>query len=439
MASSEQSSSGGTGYGSRTFAHHSDGHEGFQAVPEGDFWKNWHSICEQRWNSLTPLQRGSFESLISIEKEIEELTGVEETIRQDLRMEYGEADPVEMRRMYRDRCKATKSRDDWDKLMRLCHLHTLNKEKNSLLWVLAQGFPLSAERIQSAPISRLQDVQSSSARIPPLWAVIIGIDSYPRARLHGAVKDAKNMQQYLVESLHVPDSNIVMLLNQHATRENIIKTLYDHLHDNGRIEHGDAIFIHFSGHGASYPARSPSSESVEAIAPVDRGTSKRGKHAVTDISDRELNLFLGDLRERKGPNITLTLDCCFANGVTRGGHSVRRTDPLGDDYRPMLRAAEQNPRKRWRTGSTADGVYSPNAFSHVLLAACHDYEQAVDTDEGGAFTVALLRQLRSVHLNDTTYPELLQGIILPSARQTPVASGRYKDNFIFRIGHGRIR
>ena len=50
---------------------------------------------------------------------------------------------------------------------------------------------------------------------------------------------------------------------------------------------------------------------VEAICPVGRGDS------IPDISERELNSILSELRAAKGSNNTITLDCFHAGGIVR--------------------------------------------------------------------------------------------------------------------------
>ncbi|KZT05710.1 uncharacterized protein LAESUDRAFT_637228, partial [Laetiporus sulphureus 93-53] len=150
------------------------------------------------------------------------------------------------------------------------------------------------------------------------WAVLIGIDDYEHAsRLNGAVKDALDVRDYLLGSLHVPQEHIRTLTNGDATRKRILDTLYTFLRDNDNIERGDAVLVYFAGHGTTYPSPSTEcpSETVEAILPRDRGSSRfpTGKRT-PDISDREIQLFMGELRDAKSENITVILDCCFSAG-----------------------------------------------------------------------------------------------------------------------------
>ncbi|PBK94616.1 hypothetical protein ARMGADRAFT_59608 [Armillaria gallica] len=126
------------------------------------------------------------------------------------------------------------------------------------------------------------------------WAVIIGIDAYPRYPLYGCVSDAELMEKYLVEDLSVPQDRIQCLLgpmgqktadsSTSPTRANIIRTLYS-LIDNPDIMRGDNIVIYFAGNGTLYDADAQeyyrdkvppevsiaSMRSIKALCPMDHG------------------------------------------------------------------------------------------------------------------------------------------------------------------------
>ncbi|KAI0312198.1 hypothetical protein OF83DRAFT_1018724, partial [Amylostereum chailletii] len=156
-----------------------------------------------------------------------------------------------------------------------------------------------------------------------LWAVVVGVNQYPEPtiNLEGCVPDACLIHEYLVSDLFVPVSHIKLLTsNDHQgvstdgqpTRANILNALYSHLRDNDNVQYGDKILFYFSGRGSSYdPSEyfianvADKMGPVEALCPADRG-------AHLDISDRELNVILAEIRDVKGPNITVILDCCFS-------------------------------------------------------------------------------------------------------------------------------
>ncbi|KAG7441775.1 uncharacterized protein BT62DRAFT_955402, partial [Guyanagaster necrorhizus] len=165
------------------------------------------------------------------------------------------------------------------------------------------------------------------------WVVIIGIDAYRQLPLRGCVFDAITMEKYFID-LGVPKCRIQLLLGRldgsrhdslFPSRENIIKALHD-IRTNPLIEIGDSIIIYFSGHGSHYfcsnyfedkVGGSAHLGSVEAICPVDRDELDTDGHPISDISDRELNTIISLIRDTKGDNITLILDCCHSGSATR--------------------------------------------------------------------------------------------------------------------------
>ncbi|KZT02928.1 uncharacterized protein LAESUDRAFT_791079, partial [Laetiporus sulphureus 93-53] len=149
-----------------------------------------------------------------------------------------------------------------------------------------------------------------------IFAVIIGINEYLCEKsLHGATGDAKKIAESLKISVQVPTEHMVILLDAAATRDEIVKSLHTHLHDNDRIHRGDAIIIYFAGHGTIYETHVR--EPMKAIKLVDSGFELPDGTHVVDISDRQINLFLKELCDANGGNITVVTDCCYSAESTR--------------------------------------------------------------------------------------------------------------------------
>ncbi|KAF9056811.1 hypothetical protein BDP27DRAFT_1166245, partial [Rhodocollybia butyracea] len=86
--------------------------------------------------------------------------------------------------------------------------------------------------------------------------------------------------------------------------------------DNHTIKSDDSIVFFYAGHGQSYSPgtwTSHSSGSIEAISPVDRNIRRSNldgrDETVLDISDREINVILGEIAKKRCDNITVILDC----------------------------------------------------------------------------------------------------------------------------------
>ncbi|KAF9056815.1 caspase domain-containing protein [Rhodocollybia butyracea] len=293
--------------------------------------------------------------------------------------------------------------------------------------------------------------------------VIVGINKYDDPRtpaLRGCVNDALLFRSYLMQDLSVPADQITTLLSRTSdeilpslrdipfpcnapTRQNILNALYD-LHDNPNIKPNDSIIIFYAGHGQSYRAADAGYEctslntgSIEAISPVDRS------ELVPDISDREINVILGEIA-KKCPNITLILDCCHAGGGTRGNFSLelelkdkknlmpRHCPPISSPIRRMFEVADEGVRLSPDQPHTANPSFRANMKSHVLIAAAKDYQEALEYTDSttgvtqGYFTSRLLSALRSPlgHNPATTYRDLIQSPDLVMPFQTAVVAGK---------------
>lgn len=121
------------------------------------------------------------------------------------------------------------------------------------------------------------------------------------------MNDARAIKSILTSTLGVPDStNIVLLLNEEATREAIIRNFYRHLINNQDIRRGDPILFFYAGHGSR--VRAPEGWEgadgyIETICPYDeRMTNEKDQH-IHGIPDRTFTSLLHKLANQKGNNI----------------------------------------------------------------------------------------------------------------------------------------
>ncbi|TDL21760.1 hypothetical protein BD410DRAFT_771363 [Rickenella mellea] len=274
---------------------------------------------------------------------------------------------------------------------------------------------------------------------PSVFALVIGINKYEtHDPLEGAVADADAFARF-VQTLGVDEDHVMNLRDGAATKVAIISALKS-LKNNTKIQHGDAIIIYFSGHGARTPVPSEwvdweSNESqIEMICPVDIGsTPGEGETEISGIPDRMVGLWLNDLSKEKGNNITLIMDCCHSASASR--------DPKDTGFVPrrILNPPAIIP-KDWhicshsRGAAVASGFGGQNQESHILLAACGRGEQAWENPKTkrGLFTTALLKTLSESDLRNLTYNSLFRKINIPvSPPQTPHCYGQYIGRRLF--------
>ncbi|KAK0493163.1 hypothetical protein EDD18DRAFT_431956 [Armillaria luteobubalina] len=320
--------------------------------------------------------------------------------------------------------------------------------------------------------------QTMAVRVPhsidghKFWAVIIAIDDYKMSPLRACVSDAEMVVKYLSDDLHVPGDHIQLLLsadikrctvseNKPPTRANIVNTIFG-LSTNAGIQRGDNIIIYFAGHGTTYncddyynnkDGTAAMLGNIDALCPMDRGPqcgavtktadTNDAKNSVTtsdpqvpDISDREINVILAEIARNKGDHITFIVDCCHSASITRGlmptQEGVRSIIQLPSSSIPaMFRAADETLKHLDGYQSISKADWKFDMDSHVVLAACKEFEYAKEVEGdrrfNGVFTQALISALKSVDLNDKsmTYYNLLEK--LPwNATQHPVVAGKHK-------------
>ena len=161
-------------------------------------------------------------------------------------------------------------------------------------------------------------VRSLPARINR-HALIIGISRYAEANippLPGARIDRASATQ-IATAMQVPASNISYLQDEQATGDNIRKALRE-LGD--RVQDGDRVFIHYSGHGTRYndPAIGGC---VESLLAYDGGQSG-------NITNREMTSLLTNITG-KTDKLFVMYDACHSGGMVNIPPAMR-TRGLGN-------------------------------------------------------------------------------------------------------------
>ncbi|MFJ3669118.1 caspase domain-containing protein [Streptomyces sp. NPDC090106] len=204
-----------------------------------------------------------------------------------------------------------------------------------------------------------------------VYALLVGIDDYPRGALRGCVNDIRAVRRWL-RSRSVPPVDVRTLYDGQATREAVLEGLRGHL---GRAGAGDTALFWFCGHGTRRPDGDPRSASGWSEALVCHDSPLPGGQPL--LRDGELGALLDGIAAR-GTHVVAVLDCCHAGGATREG--VR-----GTEWRP------------WWCPEAGTRAVRPGPRRHTLLAACRPDERAHESDvEGlvrGDFSHALLNAL----------------------------------------------
>lgn len=191
------------------------------------------------------------------------------------------------------------------------------------------GVPSSSAPLTAAPpagtvvpASDVDRVPSATARAKThAYAIVVGIEQYqqklPRADF--AAHDAEVMSQYLSKVLGYQEENVVVLLNDRATKTGIEKYIEAWLPDH--VEKDDSVFIYYSGHGA------PNAKTGKAyLVPYD------GDPAFVEKTSYPLDRLYEQLANLPAKEVVVILDSCFSGA---GGRSV-----IAKGMRPMVLSVE---------------------------------------------------------------------------------------------------
>ncbi|KAF8150569.1 caspase domain-containing protein [Crassisporium funariophilum] len=269
-----------------------------------------------------------------------------------------------------------------------------------------------------------------------LHALVIGINEYEHAtKLRGAVADAILINDYLKYDLRVPETQIITLIDEEASRKNIIQAFLN-LKSNQAIRRGDAILIFYAGHGDEHKPPTGweaggSNSKIQSIVPHNFNSTTG--HEVHVIPDRTIGALIDEIMYEKGDNITVILDCCHSGSGTRNDDPTRlaRTAQL-EGYEIPLHLDEDIwlPTSLGRGTQPAKGFARTGLCSHVLLAACSAEELARENSGQGQFTAALIKLFKITPPHQLTYHQALQRIE-DIVGQNPQCEGDNRNRIIF--------
>uniref|UniRef100_A0A7S1CX21 Peptidase C14 caspase domain-containing protein n=1 Tax=Cyclophora tenuis TaxID=216820 RepID=A0A7S1CX21_CYCTE len=143
-------------------------------------------------------------------------------------------------------------------------------------------------------------------------ALMIGINyvGHEQGVLSGCHNDVGNMKNYIMAVHGFPEENITVLMDdgehEMPTKENIIAAYRKIVEE---AEPGDAVFLHYSGHGCKIPDDSGDEDDGydEALVPFDYTSAGV-------IRDDDLfNIIVKPLKD--GVTLTSLMDCCHSGTI----------------------------------------------------------------------------------------------------------------------------
>lgn len=276
------------------------------------------------------------------------------------------------------------------------------------------------------------------AKLKKIYALGIGIDNYPAPvpALKGCKQDIDLVKSYLKEVDGV-EVHFLALLDEQATRKNIIRYFIEHL---GKAGPNDTALFYFAGHGTTEQAdpvfwKNNPDRVLQGIVPIDGVEETPEKTVYRLIADKELRYLIGELSIRQSHLVTI-FDCCHSGLNTRPTFRKRQFPTRTGN---VLQAFPSRPWEAFIFGSAISKTTAAEQpidewlpeGRHIQMAACLPEESAYEKDGNGVFTAKLIEVLRRSR-SQVTYFDLqsrIRNFLKSYFRQTPYfyTAGGYPD------------
>lgn len=244
-------------------------------------------------------------------------------------------------------------------------------------------------------------------------ALLVGINDYQGiSDLRGCINDVTNIRDILKTYLGFTNKEIRILVDNRATKENIIYRLEKMV---AKAKTRDFLVFHFSGHGSQIRDRNGDEledNMDELICPYDMNWDNGF------ITDDDLNEIFKKLQ--KGVLLEVLLDSCHS-GTGLKDISLGRPAELGPENPTLFRYLPPPVDIECRLEGEEDELKSIKGFKsknrstvhHILWAGCRDNQTSADAyingTYNGAFTYYFCRHMRETR-GDVSRKELLRRI-----------------------------
>mgnify|MGYP003664896489 FL=1 len=238
-------------------------------------------------------------------------------------------------------------------------------------------------------------------------ALLVGINDYPIKPLQGPQFDVIAIKHALKKNMGFEPQNITTLLNENATKSNILNAIDDLVKNT---KNGDQVFIYFSGHGTSasdnnfnYPLPTTSGAFIPYDVIPESPDKKIQPKLIVGRNDLRPRL---ELLDQGGRSVFIVMDACYSGNAVRG---VQTTFTLTERFMDIDQAlTARGIEVDWEkeTVNAHDDLDSKNyPYKNIyFISAAGEHEVALEITESrlsdyptidgkphGAFTDSLLR------------------------------------------------
>lgn len=203
--------------------------------------------------------------------------------------------------------------------------------------------------------NKIKDVVNATRPVGKKYALIVGVSKFKdqTINLKYADKDATDFHNFLISSGHFPKENVRLMVNEEATRENILGALGENWLP--RIANkDDLVLVYFSTHG------SPSAMDAKGLNYlVAHNTDKQVLYA-TGIPVQDLTRMIKD--KVHADRVVVIMDACHS-GAAEAGEKLKITaDALSQSSGQSVICSSLPEELSWESRA-----YPNSVFTHHLI------------------------------------------------------------------------
>jgi tetratricopeptide (TPR) repeat protein len=260
-----------------------------------------------------------------------------------------------------------------------------------------QGSPLVVAAGKSSKLDVNKPVKDK-------WALIIGVSKFkdPAITLKFAAKDASDFHDYLVKEANFNPDHVHLLLNEQATRENILAEVGDRWLPRVAGP-DDLVIVYISSHG------SPSKVDIRGTNYLVAYDTDKNSLYATGVPMQDLSKIV---KERvHADRVVLVLDACHSGAATPAAKGLYRqanfdVDQIVQGSGQLVICSSEPSQTSWESAKYDNGV-----FTHYLIEGLR--KQGSKTPLGQAFNF----------MKDEVQKEVLRD---RGELQTPVLKSRWE-------------
>ncbi|MEY3868143.1 MAG: hypothetical protein RLZZ338_2034 [Cyanobacteriota bacterium] len=228
-------------------------------------------------------------------------------------------------------------------------------------------------------------------------ALLVGINQYPSLGnaptnpLSGCLTDVELQRELLIYKWGFHPSDILVLTDSQATRQNIENSFISHLQQQAKP--GDIVVFHFSGYGSRVKGGTTPDLVQNSLVPVDDLFPTSDSPFVNDLLEETLYLMLDSL-PTDNAIVILDTSYLYPGGDYQGNLRIRSR------IRPII--AQVNPENltlHTKLKSSSQGIFT-NKKSPLILTASSPSQPASEIQKNGfsagIFTYSLTQTLWSI-------------------------------------------